>query len=189
MLRFLLVFGLRRIAIICAGSYSVFRVNLECIRSPIKPTRSRKASRRERCTSRMGERIGGWRLPLTLLMPRIFFILRSQLTSLRISTQIIPRKVRVYTTACMTVNMKEKSLAQRVSHEIIHSSPRASREGEVNPCCAVLRRPGRYAVCSLEAGHGCAHWDAELRISWNSSVVVEATPMEEDDLPPKPESK
>jgi hypothetical protein len=40
-------------------------------------------------------------------------------------------------------------------------------------CGAVHKQVGKYAVCGLDAGHKSAHWDAELRISWNARQVIE----------------
>ena len=43
-------------------------------------------------------------------------------------------------------------------------------------CCSLLKRIGKYAVCTLDAGHASAHWDADLRVSWNDKQAVELAP-------------
>ena len=42
-------------------------------------------------------------------------------------------------------------------------------------CCSGLKLTGKYAVCTLDAGHASAHYDADLRISWNDKQSVEMT--------------
>ena len=44
---------------------------------------------------------------------------------------------------------------------------------QLKPCGAIRKQVGKYAVCVLDAGHKSAHWDSELRISWNEKQVVD----------------